>query len=125
GADARASWPHRSVAVEVADDPVVVSGDENRPRQVLANIVGNALVHTDPTVPVTLRVSADESTATLEVEDLGEGMPPEVTERVTERFFRADPARSRHQGGSGLGLSIVDAEVSAHGGSVAIDSEPG
>jgi two-component system OmpR family sensor kinase len=59
---------------------------------------------------------------TLEVDDRGPGMTPEIAERVTERFFRADPARSRHRGGSGLGLSIVDATVSAHGGSVSIDS---
>ena len=52
-------------------------------------------------------------------------MTPDVTERVTERFFRADPSRSRHRGGTGLGLSIVDATVAAHGGAVEIDSEPG
>lgn len=51
-------------------------------------------------------------------------MEPEIVERVTERFFRADPARSRHRGGSGLGLSIVDASTAAMGGSVAIDSRP-
>ena len=52
-------------------------------------------------------------------------MTAEVAARVTERFFRADPSRSRHRGGTGLGLSIVDATVSAHGGAVEIDSEPG
>jgi two-component system OmpR family sensor kinase len=61
----------------------------------------------------------------LEVDDRGPGMAADVADRVTERFFRADPARSRHRGGSGLGLSIVDATVSAHGGSVDIDSEKG
>ena len=52
-------------------------------------------------------------------------MPPEVVERVKERFYRADPSRSRQQGGSGLGLAIVDAAVSAHGGTLHVDSAPG
>lgn len=124
-ADARASWPDREIAVQIGDDPFEVSGDEDRLRQVVANIVGNAVVHTDPAVPVTVRVGADGPAVTLEVEDLGQGMPPEVTVRVTERFFRADPSRSRHQGGSGLGLAIVESAMSAHGGSVAIDSALG
>ena len=76
-------------------------------------------------MPVTIRVVPDGAAATLSVEDRGQGMTPDVTERVTERFFRADPSRSRHRGGTGLGLSIVDATVSAHGGAVEIDSEPG
>ena len=73
-------------------------------------------------MPITIRVSEHAGSVTLEVDDRGPGMTPEIAERVTERFFRADPARSRHRGGSGLGLSIVDATVAAHGGSVAIDS---
>jgi two-component system OmpR family sensor kinase len=85
--------------------------------------VGNALVHTEPEVAVMLRVERVDGLVAFDVEDAGQGMPPDVAERATERFYRADPARSRHRGGSGLGLSIVDAAVAAHGGSVAIDSE--
>ena len=114
-ADARATSPRRPIAVEVTAAPIVIDGDEDRLRQVIANVVGNALVHTDPDVPVTIRVDHDETTATISVDDRGQGMTTEVAQRVTERFFRADPSRSRHRGGTGLGLSIVDATVSAHG----------
>jgi two-component system, OmpR family, sensor kinase len=123
-ADAAAAWPERSIVVEHADDPAVIDGDDDRLRQVIANVVGNAVVHTDVDVPVTIRIVETASNVSLEVRDEGDGMPPEVVERVTERFFRADPARSRHRGGSGLGLSIVDAAVTAHGGEVTIESEP-
>jgi two-component system OmpR family sensor kinase len=124
GADARAAWPGRSIAVDVVDEPAMVSGDEDRLRQVIANVVGNAMVHTDPDVDVALRVGRADGQVTFAVEDAGDGMPPEVAVRVTERFYRADPARSRHRGGSGLGLSIVDAAVTAHGGTVTIETEP-
>ena len=128
-ADARAAAPNRDITLDVTTDETsrgaIVVGDEDRLRQVIANLVGNALVHTDAGVPIAIRVAADNGSVVLEVADSGPGMPSEVAERVTERFFRADPARSRHRGGSGLGLSIVDATVSAHGGSVDIDSEQG
>jgi len=124
-ADARAAAPARNITLEVPQGKAMVTGDEDRLRQVIANVVGNALVHTDGSVPIEIRVSADNGSVVLEVDDHGPGMTADVAERVTERFFRADPARSRHRGGSGLGLSIVDATVSAHGGSVDIDSELG
>jgi two-component system OmpR family sensor kinase len=124
-ADARAASPERPIDVELDGTPVVVEGDEDRLRQVIANVVGNAVVHTAPDVPVAIRVEHDETTATLSVVDRGQGMTADIAARVTERFFRADPSRSRHRGGTGLGLSIVDATVSAHGGAVEIDSEPG
>jgi two-component system, OmpR family, sensor kinase len=124
-ADARAAAPAREITVDVPDGPAVVTGDEDRLRQVIANVVGNALVHTDSDVPIAIRAIAENGSVVLEVDDHGPGMDSHITERVTERFFRADPARSRHRGGSGLGLSIVDATVSAHGGSVDIDSEKG
>jgi two-component system OmpR family sensor kinase len=124
-ADAHARAPERPIEFEPVVPSAVVSGDEDRLRQVIANVVGNALVHTDATVPVTIRVERDGTDVVLSVADDGPGMADEVAARVTERFFRADPARSRHRGGSGLGLSIVDAAVSAHGGSVVIDSVEG
>jgi two-component system, OmpR family, sensor kinase len=123
--DARATAPDRPITVDAGPTPIVIDGDEDRLRQVIANVVGNALVHTDPDVPVTIRVERDGAVATFSVDDRGQGMTADVAERVTERFFRADPSRSRHRGGTGLGLSIVDATVSAHGGAVAIDSDPG
>jgi two-component system OmpR family sensor kinase len=119
--DARAVDPERPVTASVAEG-VTVDGDEGRLRQVVANLVGNALVHTPPGTPLRVRVDREGSDAVLEVCDEGPGMSERVAARAFERFFRADPARSRHAGGSGLGLSIVKAIVSAHGGTVTIVS---
>ncbi len=124
-ADALASWPGRPITVDVDDEPAIVIGDEDRLRQVISNVVVNALVHTDPHVAVALSVRRVDGQVTFDVEDDGQGMPPDVAERATERFYRADPARSRHRGGSGLGLSIVDAAVTAHGGTITIDTRTG
>ena len=122
--DAQATAPDRPVTVEV-DGPVVVAGDERLLRQVVANLAANALVHTDADVAVHLRARVVDGRAVLEVADEGPGMAPEVAERVFERFYRADPSRSRHRGGSGLGLAIVEAVVSAHGGTVSVTTAPG
>ncbi|HSK25537.1 MAG TPA: HAMP domain-containing sensor histidine kinase [Jiangellales bacterium] len=116
--------PTRPVAVEVAD-PVVALADEDRVRQVAANLVGNARVHTPPGTPVRLRAAAEAGRAVVEVSDDGPGMDPEVAARAFERFFRADPSRSRRHGGSGLGLSIAQAVVGALGGDVSLRSAPG
>jgi two-component system, OmpR family, sensor kinase len=122
--DVRAVEPARPVSAEI-DGPLVVSGDEDRLRQVLANVLANALVHTDAGTALAVRACASDGDALVEIADRGAGMEPAIVERVTERFFRADPARSRHRGSSGLGLSIVDAATAAHGGSVDIESAPG
>ena len=124
GSDARAVDPSREVRV-LADKALVVTGDEARLRQVVANVVGNALVHTPSSAAIEIRVFADDDSGVVEIADEGPGMRPEVAARAFERFFRADAARSRHSGGSGLGLSIVDATVRAHGGTVSIDSAEG
>jgi two-component system OmpR family sensor kinase len=102
---------------------VVVPGDEARLRQVVANLVGNAVVHADPS-PVEVHVRR-EGDAVVEVVDHGPGMAAADAARAFERFYRADASRSRHHGGSGLGLAIVEATVRAHGGTVDLTSVTG
>lgn len=122
--DARAVDPDRDIEAD-APDQVVVRADEQRIRQVVANLVGNALAHTPAGTPVRVSAGTAADGAWIEVSDEGPGMAPEVAGRAFERFYRADPARSRHAGGSGLGLAIADAVVRAHGGSVVLESTPG
>jgi two-component system, OmpR family, sensor kinase len=122
--DALARQPERPVTAVVADH-LVIPGDEARLRQVVANLVGNALVHTPPDAPVEVRVARGEDVAVVEVADGGPGMAPEVAARAFERFYRADAARSRHRGGTGLGLAIVAATVAAHAGRATLTSEEG
>ena len=121
--DARAVDPDRAITTS-ADGPLVVAGDEGRLRQVVANLVANALVHTAEGSPIDVRAMRQDDLAVVEVADHGPGMDGATADRAFERFFRADPARSRHRGGSGLGLAIVDATVRAHGGTVALRSSP-
>jgi two-component system OmpR family sensor kinase len=122
--DARIVDPNRPVTVSVAED-VRVNGDEDRLRQVVANLIGNALVHTPADTPIVVVVSLTGSNAVIDVSDQGPGMTEPVAARAFERFYRADPSRSRHAGGSGLGLSIVDAIVKAHHGTVEITTAAG
>ncbi|MBS9375413.1 sensor histidine kinase [Rhodococcus sp. B50] len=124
---ARAVAPDRHVELEIIDGPGTpeVLGDDARLRQVLSNLVSNALTHTPPEAEVTVRVGTTESDAILEVVDTGLGLDHEDRERVFERFYRADASRTRASGGSGLGLSIVAALVAAHGGKVEVESEKG
>ena len=122
--DARAVEPERPITLST-EDGVVVSGDADRLRQVTANLVANALVHTPPGTPIEVRVRRDGPAAVLEVTDHGPGLTPELADKVFERFVRADPARTRATGGSGLGLAIVAAVVEAHGGRAEVDSTPG
>ncbi|MCU1371838.1 MAG: Two-component sensor histidine kinase [Ilumatobacteraceae bacterium] len=123
-ADAGAVEPERPLALDAPASAVVV-GDEALLRQILANLVANARVHTDGDTPITVRVRDEGPTVVLEVADRGPGMAPEVAAHAFERFYRADPARTRHRGGSGLGLSIVAGAVAAHGGAVALETAPG
>jgi len=118
--DARAVSPDRRI-VFTAGPPVMVLGDDLRLRQVAANLLANALVHTPPGTEVRVSVAAVGELARLEVGDDGAGLPPDVAEKVFERFYRADKARSRATGGAGLGLSIVAAIAEAHGGSARLD----
>lgn len=126
-ADAAVVAPDREVTLETGEDEVVVDGDEARLRQVLGNLVGNALKHTPDGTPVTVRVGVrpgDPRYASVEVSDQGPGLSEDQARRVFERFYRVDPSRSRAAGGTGLGLSIVSAIVAGHGGRVSVDTEP-
>jgi two-component system OmpR family sensor kinase len=131
---ARATAPDREIRVEVpedddADGELFVAGDEPRLRQVLSNLLDNALAYSPADAHITLlggRTRRDgRDLAFVQVRDGGPGLAPEQAERVFERFYRTDRARSRAQGGTGLGLSIVAAITAAHGGTVELDTAPG
>ena len=115
------AWPVHFWAAQ----PVEVIGDKDRLRQVIDNLLANVRAHTPEGTAATVRVDQDGDEARVEVRDAGPGMPAEDARRIFERFYRADPARARTSGGSGLGLSIVAAIVAAHGGTVAAASSPG
>ncbi|MGK8510573.1 sensor histidine kinase [Nocardia asiatica] len=119
-----ADGPVRTVElnIEPGEGTLEVSGDEARLRQVLGNLLNNAVTHTAPDAKVTVRLTPGPEHVLLEVADTGPGLPPEDAERVFERFYRADTSRARTSGGTGLGLSIVQALVTAHGGEVGVRS---
>jgi two-component system OmpR family sensor kinase len=131
--DARIVAPRRKIDLTVgAGTAFLVLGDEGRLRQVISNLMNNALTHTPGGTPITVRLFAGPQggdpavpSAILEVADQGAGLTKEQADRVFERFYRADQARGRRTGGSGLGLAIVAALVAAHGGTVGVDTEPG
>jgi two-component system OmpR family sensor kinase len=122
--DLRTAAPDRVVTLD-ADPDAVVSGDEMQLRQVIANLLGNARVHTPPGASVDVRVAVEGAIVVLDVADHGPGLPPQDLPRVFDRFYRADASRGRHQGGAGLGLSIVAAIVQAHGGRVGVSNVAG
>jgi len=136
---ARAIEPDRPISLELpsGDRPLVVTGDDARLRQIVGNLLGNALTHTPAGSPVAVRLRAEPGTGVVEVSDRGPGLTPEQAERVFERFYRVDSARTRPLGGpgaqgpgaplggTGLGLAIVAALVAAHQGVVEVESTPG
>ena len=128
--DARIIAPQRTIELTVGTGAAfLILGDEVRLRQVIGNLMSNALNHTPDGTPVQVRVLAGPRhpvpTVVLEVTDQGPGLRPDQAERVFERFYRADTARTRTAGGTGLGLAIVAALVAAHGGTVDLDTAPG
>jgi two-component system OmpR family sensor kinase len=114
-------WPVRFSATR----PVEITGDKDRLRQVVDNLLANVRAHTPPGTTATVHVDQVGDQAEIVVRDTGPGMPADQARRIFERFYRADKARSRTVGGSGLGLSIVSAIVAAHGGTVTAESAPG
>jgi two-component system OmpR family sensor kinase len=131
--DARMIAPQRKIELTVGRGAAfLVLGDEARLRQVITNLMSNALSHTPDGTPIDVRILAHGPdgrlpvpSVTIEVNDHGPGLSKEQAERVFERFYRADQARGRKTGGAGLGLAIVAALVDAHGGAVGVDTAPG
>ncbi|MFO1051893.1 MAG: ATP-binding protein [Planctomycetota bacterium] len=116
---------HLSVDVQVPEEPVVVSGDVDSLRLVVSNLLDNAVKYSPDRGRIGLRLAAHDGRARIEVEDHGIGIERKHLERIFQRFYRVDKARSRELGGTGLGLSIVKHVVLAHGGEVGVESVPG
>jgi two-component system, OmpR family, sensor kinase len=139
--DTRMLAPGRTVKLDVEPGRAfLVDGDEARLRQVIGNLTSNAMKYTPDGSPIEVRLrsgyvpgpapypggpAASVPAAILEVADQGPGLTAEQTQRVFERFYRADTHRNRNSGGAGLGLAIVSALVAAHGGTATVESEPG
>ncbi|WP_405548066.1 MULTISPECIES: sensor histidine kinase [Streptomyces] len=128
--DVRALDPSRTVTLTGpgSEGPPALApalADEARLRQVVTNLVGNAVAHTPSGTPLRIGVGTVGGHAVLEVADEGPGLTPEQSDRIFERFYRADTSRNRATGGAGLGLSIVQSMVTAHAGHVVVDSTPG
>ncbi|MEI6699130.1 MAG: ATP-binding protein [Mycobacteriaceae bacterium] len=123
--DAHAAGPDHDWNLDVPPEPLLVSGDDARLHQVVANLLANARVHTPAGTTVTLSLTADDDSAVLRVLDDGPGIPAELQPEVFERFARADTARSHVDGSTGLGLAIVSAVVRAHHGSIGLSSAAG
>jgi len=128
-ADLRVLDPSRTVTVVGLDGaragPTNAVADDEKVRQILANLTGNVLMHTPAGTPVEIAVGSDGGTAVLEVRDHGPGVSAEDADRIFGRFHRVDNSRSRASGGSGLGLAIVAAIASAHGGTTRAIATPG
>jgi two-component system OmpR family sensor kinase len=132
--DTQASDRGRAISLTGLDGrppgPAPVLGDEAKLRQVVGNLVGNALRYTPEGTPIELAVgvrASDDGTrqSVIEVRDHGPGVPDEEAARIFERFYRADTSRTRETGGSGLGLAIVAAIVGAHSGTVRVAKTDG
>ena len=124
-ASAAAAGPVHPITV-VMPKELYTLGDSDRIYQVFSNLLANARVHTPAGTPITVTARDEEDGAYITVADSGPGLSEENQNRIFERFFRADPSRQRNSSeGSGLGLSIVDAVMQAHGGEVRVESMPG
>ncbi len=128
--DAQVRAPQRQVRLLTLDgsergSPPVVVGEDGALRQVLTNLLANALTHTPEDTPVEVALGRIDGTTVVEVRDHGPGLDPRSADRVFERFYRADKSRSRASGGTGLGLAIVAGIVARHGGTVRHRPTPG
>src|SRR6185369_2590102 len=110
----------------IAIEPVRMMGNSDRLKQLLLNLVGNAIKFTPDGGKISLGLRREGSMARLTVTDTGVGIPPDALARIFDRFYQADPARSRpSEGGAGLGLAIAKWIAEAHGGTIEVQSEVG
>ncbi|MFJ2829969.1 ATP-binding protein [Streptomyces sp. NPDC087263] len=121
----RAGHPEHELTLTTGPEPVRLRLDPLRIRQVLDNLLTNSAVHTPVDTKVSLDVSVSFGAAVVRVADSGPGIPADDQERVFDRFYRVDKARTRDRGGSGLGLAVALSLVRAHGGTVELTSRPG
>jgi two-component system OmpR family sensor kinase len=125
-ASARAAGPNHPIEIRLEASEIFVLGDSQRIHQVIANLLANARTHTPNGTEISITAMQGVSETTIAVSDKGPGLSKSDQDRIFERFYRADPSRVRNSGeGSGLGLSIVDAVMKAHGGYVSVKSEVG
>jgi two-component system OmpR family sensor kinase len=122
-ADSLAIDPAHPIRI-TAPEEVWIEGDGAKITQVIANLLANVRSHTHPDTGAVISVRRENGTAVIDVRDHGGGFPPGTIGHVFDRFYRADPSRSRTSGGSGLGLAIVDAIARAHGGDVEAANDP-
>ncbi|TFC14265.1 HAMP domain-containing histidine kinase [Cryobacterium algoritolerans] len=125
--DAAAPLPAAAPLTPPGDVQAVIMAEENKIRQVITNLMGNALRFSPPDSPVELEVWVDRRNqrASVAVVDHGEGIPPQIRDKIFQRFWRADTSRARETGGSGLGLAIVASIVASHNGTVQVLETPG
>lgn len=121
----RASHPGHPLTLSPGPASAELRMDPHRIRQVLDNLLTNAAVHTRPGTAVCVEVAVSPDTARVHVTDTGPGIPPGDRDRVFDRFYRVDKARSRDRGGSGLGLSVARSLVRAHGGTLELGDAAG
>jgi two-component system OmpR family sensor kinase len=123
--DTRVTSADRDVLVDVDEPEVLVMGDPDQLRQLVANLMRNAVIHTPAGTPIEVGVHREDGLAHLDVRDHRPGLPDDAGDQLFERFWRTEGGRSRGRGGAGLGLAIVKAIATAHGGSVRAGNAPG
>ncbi|MFM9589226.1 sensor histidine kinase [Streptomyces scabiei] len=114
----------RGWLLDLPEEPITVTGDGHGLQQAIGNLLAHARTHTPPGTDVTVTLTGDRAQARVEVGDNGPGIPEDIRSQVFGRFVRADNAGSRSTGSTGLGLAVVRAVITAHGGVATVTSRP-